>query len=64
MNGIGGKRTKAGSGFMALFSAFLLTSVFLAGCEEADLTVPNSAEVEDVLYLPWRALGDGKRECG
>ena len=37
---------------MALFSAFLLAPVFLTGCEETDLTVPSSAEVEDAYIYP------------
>ncbi len=45
--GTTGQRTKSGVAFWALLPVFLLTFGVSVGCEEPDLSVPNSSEVEE-----------------
>ena len=52
MNGFGGQNTKAVLGRTPLCLAFLVLSVFFAGCVDQDLTLPTSGEVENAYLYP------------
>ena len=46
MNGIAGQRTKSAVALLGLMPVFLFAYGVCVGCEEPDLSVPSSAEVE------------------